>query len=81
MKVETEGKILSADSKPYDFDGRKGVSHRVRVLIEGDIYSLKATPELVKDLAEKVDEEGRLTVKFSSRKETLSAELIDFELA
>lgn len=79
MKIETHAKLLSAESKPYEFSGNKGVSHKIRLSIEDEIYVCKSTETQVSSLREKVGEEGEAVVKVVSRKETLSLELVSFE--
>jgi len=79
MKIEQQATILSADSKPYDFNGRQGVSHKVRANILGEIYSLRASQELVSSFQKQIGKEGLITLKFSSPKENLRVEVLSFE--
>lgn len=77
IKLEKKGKILSADSRPYDFNGRSGTSHKVRALLEdGEIYVLNATPEQVKELQSEIGKEGMISFGISSPKERLSIKLL-----
>lgn len=79
MQIETKAKLLSAESKPYEFSGNKGVSHKIRLSVDGEIYVCKSTETQVSALREKVGENGDVVLKVNSRKETLSLELVSFE--
>jgi len=79
ININTHATLLTAESKPYSIDGNEGVSHKVRLNIVGEIYSFRATEELVKSLQSRLGEEGEAEIVFSSRKENLKAELISFE--
>jgi len=79
MQIETKGKILSAESKPYEFAGNKGVSHKIRLSVDGEIYVCKSSEQQVSSLKDHVGEEGDLVIKVNSRKENLSLELVSFE--
>jgi len=75
MQIETTGKILSAESKPYSVDGNEGVSHRIRVNVDGEIYSCKSSAEQVALFQSHIKQEGQVTFLLKSRKEALSLEL------
>lgn len=79
MEIKLEAILLTAESKAYEFSGNKGVSHKIRLSIKGEIYSCKSTEDQVKSLARKVGESGDAVVKIVSRKEALSLELVSFE--
>lgn len=79
MKITTEAKLVSAESNPYKFEGREGVSHKARFLIEGEIFVAKCTPEQVKDLQESIGKEGEVTLAFTSRKENIAIVFDSFE--
>jgi len=79
MEINTQAKILSAESKPYSFGGNEGVSHRIRLNVDGEIYVCKSTESQVKEIKDKVGAEGMARIKVLSRKETLSLELVSFE--
>jgi len=78
MKVETVAKILSAESKPYNMNGNEGISHRVRILVDGEIFACKSSANQVAQLKEHINEEGDVTLSFTSRKENLGVELVSF---
>ena len=42
MKFEERAVLLSAESKPYDFNGNSGVSHTIRLNIGGEIFPCKS---------------------------------------
>jgi len=81
MKVRTKGTVLSAASKPYDFDGRSGVSHKIRVMVEGEIFNCSSTEQDVKDAQLVVGKTGEVELIFTSPRENLKVEveLIEFE--
>jgi len=79
MEFKVTARLLTAESKPYEMNGNSGVSHRVRFNIEGEIFNIKSSAEVVRSLSSRVGEEGRLTFKLESRKENLSMSLVSFE--
>jgi len=78
MKFKEKAKLLSAESNAYSFQGKEGVSHKVRLLIGDEIYSIRSTSEQVQDLKDVVGEEGEATIEISSPREQLSAKLLSF---
>jgi len=78
LKIKTDAKILSAESKPYDFNGNVGTSHKIRLSIDGEIYVAKSTAEQVKAVAPNIGDVVEATLLFDSRKENLSL-AVDFE--
>jgi len=79
MQNEEKVKILSADAKPYDVGGNKGVSTKVRFLLGSEIFSAKATQEQVDGLKPLVGKEVTVTLEFRSPKENLQLVLVSFE--
>jgi len=79
MKFKETAKLLSAESNAYSFQGKEGVSHKVRLLIGDEIYSIRSNHEQVQDLKEVVGDEGQATIEITSPKENLSAKLLSFE--
>jgi len=76
MRLELTGKILSAESKPYNIQGNEGVSHKVRALVGDEIFSLKATESLVKEAEEHIaNGEVTLQVDLTSPKENVKLTL------
>lgn len=43
MQIKTKAQILTASSKGYEINGNKGTSHKVRVMVDGEIFPLFAT--------------------------------------
>jgi len=80
MEITVNAKLLSAESKPYEFAGNKGTSHKIRLSVEGEIFVCKSTPEQVTALLQSVGEEGKAVLSFQSRKENLSLTLVSFEV-
>jgi len=79
MQFEENAILLSADSKPYDFDGRKGVSHQARFSINGEIFRAKANENLINQISPLIGKSGLLRAQFTSRLEKLAMELISFD--
>jgi len=79
MKNSEKATVLSAESKAYDFNGNKGVSHKIRINILGEIYCVKSTEEQVNEFKQYVGEEGTCVVAFSSPKEVLKMSLVSFK--
>jgi len=80
MKFKEQAKLLSAESNAYSFQGRDGVSHKVRLLIGDEIFSMRSSHEQVNDLKDLVGREGEATIEITSPKENLSAKLVSFEV-
>jgi len=76
MDIKTKGIILSAESKPYDFDGNKGTSHNIRVSVAGEIYTCKSNSEQVSLIAPFKGQTLELVIRVNSRKERMSLELV-----
>lgn len=79
MEITAPATLLTAESRPYSFEGNEGVSHRVRINIKGEIFACKSTEQQVKELKDQEGKEGRATLRFTSRKEKLALELVEFE--
>lgn len=80
MKNEEKAKVLSAENKPYDFNGNSGVSHTIRLSIEGEVYAVKTTEAQVNEFAKYVGKSGVVKVSFSSPKENLKMSIDSFEV-
>jgi len=80
MDIETQAKLLTAESKPYSVDGNTGTSHKVRLNINGEIYVCKSTPEQVSSLQPFVGQEGIAFIQVVSRKENMGLILVTFKV-
>jgi len=79
MKIETVAVLLTAESKPYDFNGNSGVSHKVRLNVDGEIYVCKSNEAQVQSLSSLAKGTGGKAVfVVESRKENLSLSLESF---
>lgn len=78
MILEQKGTLLSAESKPYEFEGRSGLSSKIRVLVEDSIFPLKATPEQVETFAHANGQKGIVKFELLSRKENIQLSFLDF---
>jgi len=78
LKIEAPAVLLTAESKPYDFNGNQGVSHKIRINVDGEIYECKSTEAQVSALKSQEGKGGIATVAVNSRKERMSLELVSF---
>jgi len=72
METKVKAIILSVESNPYEFDGKSGVSHRIRISVNGEVYPVRSNEAQVKEFSPMVGETVDLSVKVESRKESLS---------
>ena len=79
MKNEEKAIILSSENSPYEFDGKKGISHKIRLNIGGEIYAVTTTEAQVNEFKEYVGETGTVVVQFTSPKETLKMKILSFK--
>lgn len=77
MKFEEEVTVLTAESKPYSFNGKEGVSHKVRLNILGEIYSISTTEDIVKDFTPLVGQDVKVLLQFTSPKEILKLRILN----
>lgn len=80
MEIKTQGMILTAVSKAYNMHGNEGVSHRVRVLVGGDIYVCKSNADEVLALQPSQGLTGSIVLKLRSPKEVLALEFVSFQV-
>jgi len=80
VKKEVKAKILTAESKPYSIEGNEGVSHRVRLNIDGEIFSVKSTESQIQRIKDEAltGTDVEAVLLFTSRKEKLAVELESF---
>lgn len=81
MAIKTkndEAQIVSAESRAYDINGQKGVSHKVRINVNGEIYSCNSNEEQVTALKSLVGARGEAVITFYSPRERLVAKLEEF---
>jgi len=78
MDITVEAKLLTAVSRPYDFNGKPGVSHKVRFLINDEIFVAKSSAEQVLRIASLAGQSGEAVFKISSPKEALALTLVSF---
>lgn len=79
MEIKTKAILLTALSKPWTMGERSGVSHKVRLSVNGEIFSANSTEEFVKKFADKKGVEGTAVFNFTSPKELLKLSLVSFE--
>jgi len=70
--------LLTAESKSYDFEGSSGVSHKIRVSVNGEIVVCRSNEEQIKNLKQYEGILGTAVIKIVSRRETISLELVKF---
>jgi len=79
MEFSVKALLLTAESKPYNFEGNVGTSHRIRFAIKGEIFVCKSTGEQVSAHKQFEGKEGVAVLKLVSRKEAMALELVSFE--
>lgn len=79
MIIEGRGRIIEVIQKPYELNGNKGVSYRVRALIDDEIFVLKSTESQTNDYKQYEGEEGHFKLKLSSPRESVRVDLVEFE--
>jgi len=79
MQIETKAQLLTAESKPYSFNGNEGTSHKLRFNVAGEIYVCKSSEEQVRGLEPLVGQEGTALFAVNSRKENMSLECLSFK--
>lgn len=79
IQIKKKVQLLSAEGKPYAFDGRSGTSFKARVLMEGDVYALKCTEDQIKELQSSVGKTVEMNINLSSPKESLKIEFVSLE--
>jgi len=79
MEITAQAKLLTAESKPYSFGGNEGVSHRIRLSVDGEIYVCKSSADDVATMKRYEGVEGEAVFKVTSRKENLGLELVSFK--
>lgn len=78
MQIETNAKLLSAESKPYNVDGNSGTSHKIRLNIYGEIFVCKSDEAQVQEMKEYIGKEGNAIIEVISRKENMALKLMSF---
>jgi len=76
--IKEEGKILTASSKPWEVDGRKGISYKVRVLVGSEIFNLFTDENHIESFREHEGEDGEIQIRLTSPKENPRFEIIGF---
>lgn len=79
MDISTKAIVLSAVSKEYKFDGKEGISHKVRIAVNGEIYVCNSNEEQVKALAPFVTKTVSVDLKVVSPKENLGLKIVSFK--
>jgi len=79
MEATVKAKMLTAESKPYSFEGNEGVSNKVRISVEGEIFSCNSSKDQIAIFKQFEGSEGTAKLKFTSRKENLKLEITAFE--
>jgi len=78
MIITEQGTLLSAESKPYNVNGNEGISHKIRVLIDGQIFPCKSSSTQVAQYKSYENKYGEITISLTSRKEALVVDFMEF---
>jgi len=76
MKLVTKAKVLTAEAKPYNVDGNQGVSYKIRLNVEGEIFVCKSDEAQVSEFKARIGEEGKAEIEVVSHKENMSLRLV-----
>jgi len=79
IEKEEKGQVLYAVSKPYDFNGNSGTSHKIRVFAGGEIFNCNSSESQVALYKEHVGKSGVVNLRFASPKESLTVEILNFK--
>ena len=79
ITIKEKAKVLSSDSTPYDFKGNEGVSHRVRLMVDGEIYAIKSSDKQVEAVKQFVGKDVTVVLNVTSPKELLKMVLVSVE--
>jgi len=79
MKFEEKATVLTAESKPYEFNGNSGVSHRVRLLIGTEIFAIKSTEKQVLEAKNYVGKDVTVELLITSPRESVKVDLLKIE--
>jgi len=80
MQFEDQAVLLTAKSEPYDFNGNTGVSHKIRLMMNGEIFEVRSSAEQVASLKQYEKQSGTAKFTLSSPKEKLKLSLDSFEV-
>lgn len=79
MKFSLDVIFLSIIKKPYNFDGKAGVSFPARVIFDGQTYVLKSTEELYESLRDIPQlSKGKAEIEIISSREQNTVHLRSF---
>ena len=79
MIIEGKGRIIEVIQKPYEMNGNKGVSYRVRALIDDEIFVVKSNEEMTNEYKEYEGSEGHFLIKLTSPRESIRLDLVEFK--
>jgi len=80
MQFEQNAQVLSSTSKPYIFNGKDGISYKVRVLIGADVYDLKAeNPPIYTKATAQLGKDSVVSLKLNQYQGRLSLVLTDIK--
>lgn len=78
MEIKTNAKLLTAKGTPYDFNGTKGVSFKLRFLVVDEVYTVKTTQKVVEDLKERLFDDGVAVFNLGLYQKVLSLSFVSF---
>jgi len=79
MKISVSCRFLRADSRPYNFEGKEGVSYSARFLDEGFVFKARITETVFKELEHVIDQLGVCELVLSSYQDRLQLQLVSFK--
>jgi len=76
IRLKEKVVVLSADSKPWEMEGRTGISHRARFLMGNEIYPVRCTESQVSELNKVVGKAVEVVVDLVAPKENTRLEFV-----
>lgn len=78
ITFSTPAKFLEAIAKPYNFQGNEGISYKVRLLVEDQIFQLKSNKDQIENFKQYEGEDGEATFIVTANREEVKLVLAQF---
>jgi len=76
--IKVKGTLVGAESKAYDFEGKKGISNKVTVIVGKQIFVVKCKNDVFNDIKDLSDQKGVFEFAISSFQLKPALELVSF---
>jgi len=82
ITLNVKGILLSPTRKPYEIEGRSGLSTKAKVLADGEVYDVKIEDESVYESVKSVvQEQGDVTIGIKSARSGVTLVMTSFKPA